>query len=79
MDNSFYYAGCISVIFFILKAVETKILHKKQVDFKYLLRETVLICFCSIVGIYGCNNYAGISNLSNTIKKAAELISEGML
>ena len=76
MDNSFYYAGCISVIFFILKAVETKILHKKQVDFKYLLRETVLICYCSIVGIYGCNNYAGISNLSNTIKKAEVFIDK---
>lgn len=76
MDNSFYYAGCISVIFFILKAVETKFIHKKQIDFKNLLRETVLTCFCSIVGIYVCNNYAGLSSVSNTVKKAEVFIDK---
>jgi hypothetical protein len=70
MDNCFYYAGCISIIFLILKSIEAKFINKTPIDFKKLIRETVLVCFCSIVGIYGCNNYANIPNISNNIKKA---------
>ena len=70
MDNSFYYAGCISIIFLILKSVEAKFINKTQLDFKKLLRETVLVCFCSVAGIYGCNNYADIPTISNVVKKA---------
>ena len=70
MDASFYYAGCISILFFILKSVEAKFINKTPIDFKKLLRESVLVCFCSIISIYGCNNYVGIPSISNVVKKA---------
>jgi len=76
MDISFYYAVCISVIFFIVKCIETKMINKLPLDFKKLLRETVLVCFCSIIGIYGCTNYADIPIISTTVKKAEVFIDK---
>jgi len=76
MDSSFYYAGAICGVYFILKCVESKFIVKKQLDFKKILRDTVLVYLCCILGLYLCNNYVSIPNVTKVAPKADVFVGQ---
>ena len=50
MNNIFFFAGIVSVIFFIVKFAEMRIVDKESKPLKYLIRDSLLVYFSIIVG-----------------------------
>jgi hypothetical protein len=52
MDNIFILAGVISVVFFIAKFVEMRFSEDEPKPIKLMLRDTLLVYVCTVVGYY---------------------------
>ena len=52
MDNLFIVAAVVSVIFLLLKFAEMRIIIKKNKPLKELVKDTVVVFFSIIIGIY---------------------------
>ena len=50
MNNIFFFAGIVSVIFFIVKFAEMRVVDKESKPLKYLIRDSLLVYFSIIVG-----------------------------
>jgi len=51
MENIFLIATTISIIYFIMKFVEMKFIDKEIKPLKVLIRDTLLVFFCVVVGL----------------------------
>jgi len=76
MDSSFYYSGAICGIYFVLKCIETKFVLKKELDFKALLRDSVLVYLCGVIGLYLANNYMTIPNVEKAVPKTDVFVDQ---
>lgn len=52
MDNIFFVAGIISVIFFIGKFLEMRYIDQEPKPLKILIRDTLLVCVSVISGLF---------------------------
>ena len=52
MDNIFIIACAVSVIFCIFKFIEMRFIEKETIPIKVLLKDTVVVYVCSIIGYY---------------------------
>ena len=52
MTNVYLIAGTISVIFFIVKFIEMRFVDKESVPLKYLVRDTVVVFFSVLAGLF---------------------------
>jgi len=52
MENVFVLAGIISFVFFIAKFIEMRFIEKESKPFKILVRDTLLVYFCSIIAFF---------------------------
>jgi TctA family transporter len=52
MDNIFVISGLICFIFLIIKIIEMKYIEKEYKPFKYLLRDTLVVYFSSIISFF---------------------------
>ena len=50
MYNIFIFAGIISIIFLIIKFIEMRMIDKEPKPLKFLIRDSLLVYFCVIVG-----------------------------
>ena len=52
MDNAFIFAGFISFLYFIAKFVEMRFVDQESRPLKQLVRDTVLVFICAVIGTY---------------------------
>jgi len=50
MDNIFFIAGIISIIFFIAKFIEMRFVEKESKPLKYLIRDSLITYFSVVIG-----------------------------
>jgi len=50
MDNIFFIAGIISIVFFIAKFIEMRFVEKESKPLKYLIRDSLLVYFSVVFG-----------------------------
>jgi len=52
MENIFLVAGIISVVYFIVKFIEMRFVDKESKPLKFLIRDTLLVYFSVLVGLF---------------------------
>lgn len=52
MENTFLIAGIVSVIFFIIKFAEMRMIDKESKPLKLLLRDTLVVYICVVAGVF---------------------------
>jgi hypothetical protein len=62
MDNIFFVAGIISIIFFITKFLEMRFIEKESKPLKYLVRDTLVVYISVITGHFIVEQLSPIVN-----------------
>lgn len=65
MDNLFVISGTISIMYIVVRIVEMKFILKETKPIKELVRDSVIVCVSSILGIFI------LDQLSTNISKSA--------
>ena len=69
MNNIFIIAIGISVVFLIIKFIETKMIEKDNKPLKLLIRDAILVYFSVVVGYFIINQiHPMINNVSESLK-----------
>lgn len=67
MENSFFIAGGISVIYLLIKLIEMRVILKEMKPIKDLARDTIIVYLSSILGIFILEQFSsGITKPTHT-------------
>lgn len=75
MDNVFVVAGIISFIYLIAKFMEMRFFEKESKPLKLLVRDTLLVYFSVLIGIFILDQFKGV--ISDEAGKAATIAFTG--
>jgi hypothetical protein len=62
MDNIFFVAGFISVIFFIAKFLEMRYIDKETKPLKFIIRDTLVVFVCVVAGNFVIEQVSPVVN-----------------
>ena len=65
MENIFLVAGIIAVVFLIVKFIEMRFIEKENKPLKLLVRDTILVYICSIMGLFIIDQLNPVINVDN--------------
>jgi hypothetical protein len=62
MDNIFFVAGFISIIFFIAKFLEMRYIDKETKPLKFIIRDTLVVFVCVVAGNFVIEQVSPVVN-----------------
>jgi hypothetical protein len=65
MENIFLVAGIIAVIFLIAKFIEMRFIEKENKPLKLLIRDTILVYLCIVIGLFTIDQLKPVINVEN--------------
>lgn len=68
MESFLIIALIISIIFSVIKVIESKVIDKKYPPVKYIIRDSVIVYCCAFLGIFGYSKINGsVADMMNII------------